>query len=199
MIRSLPRRLAGFTLIELLTALLLLSLLALMSYRSLGAVLDARDQVARETEKWRAVEAFLGRFERDVELAAPRPVRNEMGNRAAWLGRDDSAPGPTLELSRFAASEGADQPRRVAYTLNAKNEIELWLWPGLDVARDIAPARYPVLKGVTTFGLQYLNGDRVWVQAWPDAPGDVSLPRAVKLHIVLASGEDIVRVFALAS
>ena len=35
----------GFTLIEIMTALLVLSLLALMSYRGLGAVLDAREHV----------------------------------------------------------------------------------------------------------------------------------------------------------
>ncbi len=37
-----PSRQAGFTLIELMVALLILSLLALMSYRSLCAVLDSR-------------------------------------------------------------------------------------------------------------------------------------------------------------
>lgn len=45
----------GFTLIEVLTALLVLSLLALMSYRGLSAVLDAREHVRAETEKWRRV------------------------------------------------------------------------------------------------------------------------------------------------
>ena len=64
----------GFTLIELLTALLVLSLLALMSYRGLGAVLDAREHVKYETDKWRRVAVFFARFERDVELAAPRPT-----------------------------------------------------------------------------------------------------------------------------
>ena len=68
------RKPRGFTLIELLTALLILSLLALMSYRGLGAVLDAREHVRQETEKWRSVAAFFARFERDVQLAAPRPV-----------------------------------------------------------------------------------------------------------------------------
>ena len=69
----------GFTLIELMAALLVLSLLALMSYRGLGAVLDAREHVKGETDKWRHVAAFFGRFERDVELAAPRPVRSAGG------------------------------------------------------------------------------------------------------------------------
>jgi len=190
-------RAIGFTLIELLTALLVLSLMAVMSYRSLSAVLDARDQVAVETEKWRYVEAFLARFERDVEMAAPRSVRGASGSSPAWVGRIPGTPGPQLELSRFASAEGADTPRRLAYTLNPGHEVELWLWPGLDVAKDVQPARYPVLRGVTSFDIQYLNGDRVWVEAWPAVDDDAAIPRAVKLRILLASGEAIVRVFAL--
>ena len=65
----------GFTLIELMSALLILSLLAVMSLRGLGAVLDARDQVRQETAKWKSVAAFFSRFQHDVQLSAPRAVR----------------------------------------------------------------------------------------------------------------------------
>ena len=189
--------LRGFTLIELLTALLILSLLALMSYRGLGAVLDARAHVSRETALWQRVAAFCARFEQDVQLAAPRPVHGASGSAPAWLGRPPTSPGPRLEFSRFASTEGVDAPRRVAYGLNEKQEIELWLWPGVEVAPDALPARYPVLRGVTKLEFQYLNADLVWVGAWPTPPRDAALPRAVRLRVVLASGEEIVRVFAL--
>jgi general secretion pathway protein J len=192
-------RLGGFTLIELLTALLILSLLALMSYRSLGAVLDAREHVTREADKWRDVSSFFARFERDVQLVAPRPVRSTTNDAPAWLGTSPTTPGPRLQLSRFASAEGVDAPRRVAYALNANHEIELWLWSGLDVRPDVVPARYPVLKGVTTFEIQYLDSHRAWLDAWPATPTDAVIPNAVRLRIVLASGEDIVRVFALNS
>lgn len=189
----------GFTLIELLTALLLLSLLALMSYRGLGAVLDAREHVTLETDKWRRVAAFVARFERDVQLAAPRPVRAASGTAPAWRGEAVAAPQPRLEFSRFAATEGVDTARRIAYQLNEKQEIELWLWPGLDVAPGTLPLRYPVLAGVKAFELQYLNSGLVWVDAWPASPRDPPLPQAVRLRIVLASDEEIVRIFALQS
>ena len=188
----------GFTLIELLTALLVLSLLALMSYRGLGAVLDARAHVRQETAKWQHVAAFCARFEQDVQMAAPRPVRTASGNAPAWFGQPVTASGPLLEFSRFASDEGVDKPRRVGYGLNEKKqEIELWLWPGLDMPPDALPARYPVLRGVTQFGLQYLNAELAWVNTWPTSPSDAAIPRAVRLRIVLASGEQIVRVFAL--
>ncbi len=189
----------GFTLIELLTALLILSMLAMMSYRGLGAVLDARAHVSQETDKWRRVAAFFARFERDVQLAAPRPVRTASGTAPAWRGSADAMSEPRLEFSRFASAEGVDTARRLAYRLNEQQEIELWLWPGLDVAPNTVPVRYPVLTGVTTFELQYLNADLAWVDAWPIAGQAPPIPRAVQLRIVLASGEEIVRVFALRS
>ena len=193
----------GFTLIEILSALLVLSLLALMSYRGLGAVLDAREHTRYETDKWRRVSAFLARFERDVQLAAPRPVRSttatSTGTSPAWRGEASATEQAHLEFSRFAAADGVDTARRIAYRLNQKNEVELWLWPGLDIAPDTLPARYPVLAGVKTFELQYLNPGLVWVNVWPSSPTDPPIPQAVRLRIVLASSEEIVRVFALQS
>jgi general secretion pathway protein J len=186
-------------LIELLTALLILSALALMSYRGLGAVLDAREHVTRETDKWRRVAAFVARFERDVKLAAPRPVRSASGTAPAWRGIPGATLEPLLEFSRFASVEGMDSARRLAYRLNDRQEIELWLWPGLDIAPGALPARYPVLADVTAFELQYLNANLAWMDGWPGSAADAPIPQAVRLRIVLASGEEIVRVFGLRS
>jgi len=189
----------GFTLIELLAALLILSLLALMSYRGLGAVLDAREHVSQEADKWRRVANFFARFEQDIQLAAPRPVRAAAGTVPPWRGRVGTTSEPLLEFSRFAAAEGVDTARRLAYRLNEQHEIELWLWSGLDIAPSVLPARYPVLAGVAIFELHYLNSGLAWVTAWPAAVLDPPIPRAVQVRVVLASGEEIVRVFALQS
>jgi general secretion pathway protein J len=176
----------GFTLIELMSALLILSLLAVMSFRGLGAVLDARDHVRQETAKWRGVAAFFSRFQGDVQLSAPRPVQ---------------AAAERLEFSRFATPEGLDLPRRIGYALNQNHEIELSLWPALDAApervADAAPARYVVLAGVSELKLEYLDAKLLWADTWPRAEGDAPLPLAVRVRIVLASGEQITRVFAL--
>ncbi len=189
----------GFTLVEVLTALLVLSLLALMSYRGLGAVLDAREHVRDETNKWQSVAAFFARFERDVELASPRAVRSGAGVAPAWSGVVVAQSDARLEFSRFASAEGVDTARRIGYRLNDKQEIELWVWPGLDAAPDTVPARYPVLAGVKVFELKYLGPTLAWVDTWPVSSGDLPIPRAVRLRIVLASDEEIVRIFALRS
>jgi len=193
---------SGFTLVELLVSLLILSVLALMSYRGLGAVLDARQQVTEETEKWRRVASFFARFERDVQLAAPRAVRGANGPLPAWNGNDGRnapVPGTFLEFSRFASAEGVDTARRLAYTMSDKQAIELWVWPGLDVAPDTAPARHAVLNGVVRMELQYLDAHLSWTDVWPGTENDPILPSAVRLSIVLSSGERLTRVFSLRS
>jgi len=172
----------GFTLIELMCVLLILSLLAVMSFRGLAAVLDARDQVRHETEKWKRVAAFFSRFQHDVQLSAPRPVR---------------AAAARFEFSRFATAPGIDMPRRVAYLLNENREIELWLWSGFELAPETPPARYAVLPEVAQFELRYLDKELAWIEAWPRSERDAPLPQAVRLRIVLASGEELVRVFSL--
>ena len=190
-------RLRGFTLIELLVALLVLSLLALMSYRGLSSVLDARTHVRAETDKWRSVSAFFTRFEGDIQLAAPRTVRAASGEAPAWLGRPAPSKEPGLEFSRFPSMATLEGGRRTGYRFNENGEVELWLWPGPDTSPGARIARHVVLSGVRTFELQYLNADAVWIHQWPVTRFDPPIPRAVRVRIVLESREELVRVFAL--
>jgi len=185
-------RAPGFTLIELLTALVILSVLGLMSYRGLSAVLDAREHVTQESAKWRAIAAFFTRFERDVQLAAPRPVRGSPEGEPAFRGAANA--GPLIELTRLGSSDDAEPPRRVAYTLNAQQEIELWLWP--DAAAQGQPERHRLLRGVAQLDIRYLAADLGWTDDWPPR-SERALPLAVRVRIVLAGGEEIVRVFSL--
>jgi len=190
-----PRAGQGFTLIELLAALLVLSLLALMAYRGLGVVMASRDRIQAEAAQWRHVAAFFTRFERDVQLAAPRGVRGPSAGSPAWLGRPDAA--PLLEFTRFAGTGDADAPYRVGYGINGARQIEWWVWPVLDRTADTLPTRYAVLDGVKRFRLQYLGPAHSWNSAWPTAPGDPALPLAVRLEVTLDSGETVVRVLAV--
>lgn len=187
----------GFTLIELLAALLVLSLLALMAYRGLGVVMASRDRIQAESTQWRHLAAFFTRFERDVQLAAPRGVRGPSAGSPAWLGRLDAVQAPLLEFTRFAGTGDADAPYRVGYGINGARQIEWWVWPVLDRTADTLPTRYAVLDGVKRFRLQYLGPAHSWSGAWPTAPGDPALPLTVRLEVTLDSGETVVRVFAV--
>jgi general secretion pathway protein J len=191
-------RSSGFTLIEVLVTLLILAALALLSFRGLDTVLTTRDQVVAETAKWEQVEAFIARFRQDAQLAAPNPARAGALQLPPWQGvAAADATVPLLQFSRFAGIEGQDRLRRLAYTLNAQGELELWLWPALDAAQ--TPERHVVLEGVESAVFDYLGAELVWVDSWPRDVLDAAIPRAVRLRLVLASGEIIVRTFALAA
>jgi general secretion pathway protein J len=195
------RKSCGFTLIELMAAMLILALLALMSHRGLATVLDTRDHARLETEKWQRVSAFLDRFERDIMLAAPRPVRTADGLAPPWRSQPASLADnrPQIEFSRFASTDNMDIARRLAYHLNSKGEIELWIWPALDVSPDSTPGRYAVLSNVTRFEVNYMGATLNWEDQWPVAGIAAEIPKAVRLRLVLASGEEIIRIYALYS
>lgn len=197
MAKKLKKQQIGFTLVEVLIALLILSAMALMSYRGLNTVLDTRDHVAMEEKKWKTLSSFFVRFQSDVQLAAPYMLQTGKGNATAWRGKSYPIVDPQLEFSRFSATEGSDTIRRIAYRLNEKQEIELWIWPDLDLAPDALPTRYSVLRDVRIFELQYLTPNLSWVDHWPISTINTSTPEAVQLHIVLDSGENIVRIFSL--
>ena len=183
----------GFTLIELLTALVILSIVGLMSYRGLAAVVETRERVESETQKWRTLALFFERVEHDLARAAPRKVRSGAGDRPALVGYEDGR----LEFSRLGVA--FDVPARVGYALNAANEVELLLWPVLDALPDVQPGHYAALAGVRSFELHYLGKNGAWLATWPSARDDPPLPRAVRVRVVLTSGEDVVRVFAVQS
>jgi hypothetical protein len=52
---------------------------------------------------------------------------------------------------------------------------------------------------VTRFVLHYLNAAAVWVDTWPGTAADAAIPRAVRAHLWLVSGEEVVRVFETGS
>ena len=187
----------GFTLIEMLVTLLIFSILALASYRGLSAVLDAREHIRSETDKWRGIESFVRRFGRDLMLAAPVGGRSGRGTTPAWSASACRSQAPCLEFLRFSEDPGTGGLQRIAYRLNDKKEIELWLWPGPDGGNDASALRYPVLLNVERFELRFLDTRLAWKESWP-GPGIAAVaPRAVEMRIYLATGEEILRVFAL--
>ncbi|MDO9475754.1 MAG: type II secretion system protein GspJ [Pseudohongiella sp.] len=199
---------AGFTLIELLVTLLLLATLATMSYRSLNVVLSARDRVNQQAVKWQQLGAFMNRFKQDVQLAAPYTVRRADTVQPAWHGRagvdtarvNESAQElPQLEFSRFASVAGQDRLRRIGYTLNTQNELELWLWPGLDMLPGTEAARYVVLPGVSSITFEYMNAALLWVPIWPTAADDADIPRAVRFRLEMLDGDVLIRIFSLST
>ncbi len=191
----------GFTLVELLVALVVLALLSIAGYRALDAILDTRTHIAAETRKWQLVEFFFARMEQDIAQAVHRPIRDqgdvieaELIGRPVVVAEDEAE----LEFTRagIPGQGGVMLPlQRIGYRLQ-QGTLMLLRWPFPDRAPRTEPVRYPLLEGVREFHLRYLATNGSWLEQWP--PGQPGmLPMAIEATLVLASGEKIVRVFAL--
>jgi general secretion pathway protein J len=191
-------RRSGFTLLEVLIAIAIVALLALMGYRALSALSESESRLSAEATKWRTLDLFFARLEADLREAVPRPARSDAAREPAWLAAADATGNGALAFSRagpdFAIDPGS-VGQRLGYRLRNGN-IEVLYWPGYDRPRNGEPAAYALLSGVTQFRLSYLTATGTWVDSWPIG-GDPDLPRATRVMVTLASGEEIERWLAL--
>lgn len=192
-----PKR-SGFTLLEVLIAIAIVALLALMGYRAVAALSESESRLSTEAARWRTLDLFFARLEADLREAVPRTARSGAVREPAWLAGVDAAGNGALAFSRagpdFAIDPGS-AGQRIEYRLR-NGSVEVLYWPGYDRSRDSEPAAYALLAGVMQFRLSYLTATGRWVNTWPLA-GEADLPRATRVAVMLASGEEIERWLAL--
>jgi general secretion pathway protein J len=190
----------GFTLIELLVSLVILALLSVAGYRGLDAVIQTRERVAIETRKWQHLMFFFSRLDQDIAQAIHRSIRDQGGIvRPEWIGHPVVVGDEDAELSFTRAGttdQGALSPQRISYRLTQGN-IEEMRWPSLDLAPLAKPVHYTILKGVREFKWRYLDANGNWQLQWPVTSIAGTLPYAAELTLTMATGDKIVRVFAL--
>ena len=188
----------GFTLVELLIALAILAILAVLGYRGVAALTESEVRLTAEAARWRALDTFFARFESDLRTAQPRAVRTGSGTETAWLATRDAAGNAELRISRAGSASGLDPGsagQRIGYRFRDQS-IEVLYWPRLDQPANVAPTPYALVEEVAAFRVDYLDSRNGWRDSWP-IWGEPALPRAVRVGIVLGSGEAIERWFAL--
>ena len=189
---------SGFTLLEVLIAIAIVALLALMGYRALSALSESESRLSTDAARWRTLDLFFARLEGDLREAVPRAARSGDAREPAWLASVDAEGNGALAFSRagpdFAIEPGSGG-QRLGYRLR-NGSVEVLYWPGYDRPRDSDPAAYALLSGVARFRLSYLTATGRRVDTWPLA-GEADLPRATRVAVTLASGEEIERGLAL--
>jgi len=118
----------GFTLIEVMVALTIFALMSGVGYRGLGAVLDARERVDRETRKWRDMSLAFINIQQALFAAVDRSIRERNGRVApAFVGNESvRADEAQLAFTRtgFPGHRGAlADLQRVGYRVR-ENRIE---------------------------------------------------------------------------
>ncbi|MEO5701740.1 MAG: type II secretion system minor pseudopilin GspJ [Casimicrobiaceae bacterium] len=194
-VSCLPR---GFTLVELLIGLAIMALLSVLGYRAIASLADTEVRLARESQRWRALDFFLARLEGDCRQAVPRSARVGNDVLPAFMASRDASGSALLMFSR-AGSEFVLEPgsagQRIGYRLR-EGSVEILYWSGLDLAADATPTAYPLVDGVAELSLAFLDSRGAWRDRWPIF-GEPVLPRGVRVALELADGVRIERVIAL--
>ena len=115
--RSARRRARGFTLIELLIAAALLAVLAVLSWRGLGAVLDSRRHIVAASDELRSLTLAFAQLDEDLRRSWPvRLLKLEVPSIAFTVAGEQAV--ATLEVLReTGAATDATQLQRVAWRL----------------------------------------------------------------------------------
>ena len=189
----------GFTLVEALVAVAILALVALLAWRATAAMSDGEERLSVESARWQRLDALLTRLEADMREAIPRAARNGARSEPAWVAAPaDSAGNASLVLTR-AGPAAADEPgtggQRVGYRWR-DGHIDVLYWPGIDETNTTTPASYALVDGIASFRVLQLASDDRWSPRWP-LPGGATIPRGVRIEIVLADGSIVDRWLAL--
>jgi general secretion pathway protein J len=192
--RKAPHARAGFTLIELLVALAILALLSVLGYRAVSSLTDSEVRLTEEATRWRVLDQFFTRLEADMREALPRPARTEGGIEPAWVGNTTADGNAELRFSRAGAEfalEAGSAGQRIGYRFR-DNAVEIVYWPYPDVSPAATPVSYVLASGISRFHIDYLDPAGGWRDRGP-MRDDPPLPRAVRVELVLGSGETIER------
>jgi general secretion pathway protein J len=198
---NLMHRQRGFTLLEILVATVILAIMGLMAYRSVGeaqlTVAAADGHMARLREVQRAMHLLAS----DFRTLAPRPVRELIGDgyRSALL-RDPNVL-TLVELSRAGWPNGGGTPRgtvqRISYRIEERKLIREHSVV-TDPTLATPPVKRELLDDVERIEIRYMNAGREWVTQWPpfNNTGDFGFrmrPVAVEITVVLGDYGELKR------
>lgn len=184
----------GLTLIEMLVAIVILAILAVLSYRTVAAMTDASRQVDERGRRFERLADTVSQIDRDLtfttdESAAGLGLRGDGGG----AGRPGELRFPTTTSAYRTGREAA--PALVGYRLQ-DGRLEKLVFPQPWMA-DGQPAVRVLLDGrVKDFRLRFRDRAGNWYGQWP-VQSATGLPSAVEYRLELNDGGTVTRLVAL--
>lgn len=196
----------GFTLVELLVSIIIFVILSAIAYGGLTSILRSREYAEEHLNRLQALQTALLYLKRDIEQAAARPIRDELGEELPPL-KGGGRGGVFLEYTHAGWSNPASLPRstlqRVAYDYSGDGLYRVF-WRVLDRAPDTKPARRSLLSGLKHIEIQFMDDKLVAHDHWPleekkETQEEVTLPRAILLTLEVEGMGEFKHLFSIAN
>lgn len=200
------RRRNGFTLIEVLVALALFGILSALAFMTVSQTLANSDMLNERMDRLQAIQRTIRFLSSDLMQAAPRPVRDELGQTQMNALRSDLLSGFALEVSHGGWTNPAGLPRgtlqRSAYRIEDDQLLRLH-WNVMDRTYGNEPLVTVLLEDVLGLNFRFLQVGDEWTEQWPplnsQGPALVTArPRAVEIVLTLPDEGEIRRVVEVA-
>lgn len=201
-----PRKRSGFTLIEVLVALAIFGIMTVIAYSILGRTLAEAEMLGESMDRLKAIQRTIRLLDSDLMQAAPRPVRDILGDGYQPAVRTSLASEFALEVTHGGWSNPAGLPRgtlqRSAYRIE-DGELLRYHWRVLDPTANNQPITTVLLDDVDSIVFRYVLNDGEISEQWPpvNAPGPSGFrlrPRAVEIVLTLADEGEIRRLVEIA-
>lgn len=196
----------GFTLIEVLVALAIFGVLSVIAYMALGQTLSNADLLTDRMERLKTIQRTIRFLDSDLMQAAPRPVRDVLGDGYLPAVRSSLSSEFALEVTHGGWSNPAGLPRgtlqRSAYRLE-DGELIRYHWRVLDRTINNEPIATVLLDGVDSIVFNYVDASGETSEQWPpvNTPGPAGFrlrPRAVQVVLTLTDEGEIRRFVEIA-
>jgi general secretion pathway protein J len=198
----------GFTLIELLVALFIVAVMFAMGYASISQGASTREALKQQQAHLLELETTIRVMEQDFVQAAPRPVRQPVGDPPDQPAFAGALPGtqPIVALTRSGWANPAGVQRtglqRVAYFLE-NGTLRREYWNVLDPTLASKTLKRDLMTHVKALTLRYCDESKNWNDQWPpEGPQSEHLlrqrPLAVEVSLDTEDWGKIVRIIEVA-
>lgn len=190
----------GFTLIELMVAVIIFSVISVISYRTLASLVTTKDVIEAAQQKWTGVGNAVNWLDSAWNRSIPLVVRDENGILLpAIIGKDhlDGKFDSQVELTASGyigdPTYGSLPPKRLGFRF-ADGKLYLVTWPVLNRVLTTEPRLDILMNNITGFEVNFLYSDRQWRPIWPPAGVNLDqMPLGLKVKITMKTGEEVVR------
>lgn len=182
----------GFTLLEILIALAIFSVMSMMAYAGLAAMLDARASTVPRAQQLAQLQTTLYLLNEDLSQVITRPIRDQLGSSepAFSIGRGNEILVFTRTVPSWLANSSETNLLRVSYSLEKEALYRrVWTIPDRTQQTEYRRRKLLVTQGVT------IKGFSAKTKTWGEVVGEI--PKALDISFKLDGLGSVHRTFLI--